>query len=65
MEMTVVSLDKPDGRTAIRFKGVRGMTVEQIIAIGVYFLIPFRIIRRGFDFKGMDDEVLDIMKEGM
>ncbi len=65
MGMTVVSLDKPNGRTAFRLRGVRGLTVEQMVAIGVYFLIPFGKIRRAFDYRGMDDEVLDIMKEGM
>ena len=63
--LTVVSLSLPEGRGAHRLVGEKEFTIEQLVAIGVYFLIPFRQIRRRFDFKGMDEEALDIMKEGM
>ncbi len=59
----VVSLDSPEGRHADRMLGVKGLTVEQLVAIGVYFIIPFRPILRRFAYDGDDPEVLDILKE--
>jgi len=38
----VVSLEKPHGRKAKSLIGVKGTTVEQLVAIGVYGIIPFR-----------------------
>ena len=63
--LTVVSLSLPEGRGAHRLIGEKEFTIEQLVAIGIYFLIPFRQIRRRFDFKDMNEEALDIMKEGM
>ncbi|MBO4568519.1 MAG: hypothetical protein J5674_00825 [Candidatus Methanomethylophilaceae archaeon] len=59
----VVSLDSPEGRHADRLLDVKELTMEQMVAIGVYFIIPFRPILRRFDYDGEDPEVLDILKE--
>ena len=36
-----VSLSKPEGRTAFRIVGANGLTKKMLVAIGVYFLIPY------------------------
>lgn len=59
----VVSMDSPEGRHAEKMLGVKDTTVEQIVAIGVYFIIPFRPILRKFEYNGNDKDVLDILKE--
>jgi hypothetical protein len=59
----VVSLDSPEGRHADRLLDVKELTVEHLVAIGVYFIIPFRPILRRFDYDGDDPAVLDILKE--
>ena len=43
-KVTVVSLDKPFMRWGSKLKGVKGVTEEQLIAIGAYGIIPFRKI---------------------
>ena len=48
--VVLVSLDKPAGRRGTNLLGKNGLSVEQMIAIGVYFLIPFEKINS--DFRG-------------
>ena len=36
-----VSLSKPEGRTAFRLVGAKGLTKRMLVAIGVYLLIPY------------------------
>ena len=43
--MVVISLDKPYCRNGTGLIGVKGTTIEQMIAIGVYGIIPFRSLR--------------------
>ena len=38
----VVSLDKPISRNGSNIIGYKGTTVEQVVAIGIYGIIPFR-----------------------
>ena len=59
----VVSMNSPEGRHADRMLGVKDISMEQIVAIGVYFIIPFRPILRVFNYDGDDMDVLDILKE--
>ena len=41
-KITVVSINKPYMRWGYKLQGVKGVTEEQLIAIGVYGIIPFR-----------------------
>lgn len=43
----VISLDRPFCRNGSRLLGVNNITVEQLIAIGVYAIIPFDRIKEG------------------
>ena len=45
--IAVVSLDRPCLRNGSRLLGVNGITTEQLIAIGVYAIIPFNRIQEG------------------
>lgn len=45
--IAVVSLDQPFCRNGSRLLGVNDITVEQLIAIGVYAIIPFDRIQEG------------------
>lgn len=40
----IVSLDKPDGRRGSNLLGRNALSKEKLIAMGVYFLIPFKKI---------------------
>ena len=42
-----VSLDQPFCRKASGLIGVKGTTVEELVAIGIYGIIPFRPLGRG------------------
>ncbi|MBR4227348.1 MAG: hypothetical protein IKR86_11435 [Candidatus Methanomethylophilaceae archaeon] len=59
----IVSLTKPATRNAKHLVGVKDLTVEQIVAIGIYFIIPFRQIIRSFDYSSSDHSAMEIMKE--
>lgn len=48
----VISLDEPYCRNARGIIGVKGTTVEQLIAIGIYKIIPFKPIKKSADLKG-------------
>ena len=41
----LVSLDKPFCRKAKRVIGVKGTTVEQLVAIGIFGIIPFKSLK--------------------
>ena len=43
----IVSLDAPHGRRGSNLLGRNRLSVEQIVAIGVYFLLPFERISSG------------------
>ena len=59
----VISMNSPEGRHADRMLGIKDTSVEQIVAIGAYFIIPFRPILRKFEYNGDDEAVLNILKE--
>ncbi len=59
----IVSLNKPATRNAKNIVGVKDLTVEQIVAIGIYFIIPYRQIIRKFDYSSSDASAMEIMKE--
>ena len=47
-DVRIVSLDKPSGRRGTNLLNRKGLSVEQMIAIGVYFLLPFEKINSDF-----------------
>ena len=59
----IVSLRHPVTRNAKHLVGVKDLTVEQIVAIGIYFIIPYRQIIRRFDYSSDDPSAMEIMKE--
>ncbi len=63
IDFTIVSLTKPAGRRGEYLVGAKGLTVEQMVAIGIYFIIPYRQIIRSFDFSSSDPASMEIMKE--
>ena len=60
---TIVSLHHPSTRLAGNLVGAKDLTVEQLVAIGIYFIIPFRRIVRSFGYSGDDPAAMEIMKE--
>jgi len=62
-KFVIVSLTKPSTRNAKNIVGVKDLTVEQIVAIGIYFIIPYRQIIRTFDYSSNDPSAMEIMKE--
>jgi len=63
-DVVVVSLERPEGRNAHRLLGAKGLTMEQIVAIGVFFIIPFRRVWTRPSYDGRDPCVLNLLKEG-
>ena len=43
--LVIISLDKPFCRNASGLVGVKNITIEQMIAIGIYSIIPFRPLK--------------------
>ena len=64
LRIAIVSLTKPEGRHANYLLGAKKLTVEQLVGIGVFFLIPFDKIRRSIDYDGDDYEVQCLLSEG-
>lgn len=62
-KFVIVSLSKPATRNAKNLVGVKDLTVEQIMAVGIYFIIPYRQIIRRFDYSSSDPSAMEIMKE--
>ncbi len=62
-KFVIVSLTQPTTRLAKNLIGVRDLTIEQIVAIGIYFIIPYRQIVRKFDYSSDDPSAMEIMKE--
>jgi len=62
-KFVIVSFTQPTTRLAKNLVGVKDLTVEQIVAIGIYFIIPYRQIIRTFDYSSDDPSAMEIMKE--
>ncbi len=62
-KFVIVSLRHPVTRNAKHLVGVKDLTVEQIVAVGIYFIIPYRQIIRRFDYSSSDPAAMEIMKE--
>ncbi len=62
-KFVIVSLTNPVTRNAKNLVGVKDLTIEQIIAVGIYFIIPYRQIVRKFEYSSNDPSVMEIMKE--
>ena len=56
-----ISLSKPEGRTAYRLVGARGLTKEMLVAIGIYFLIPFQYNTERPAYEGDDMSIIKFL----
>jgi len=59
-----ISASKPDGRTAFKIVGAKGITKEMIVAIGMYNIIPFRTVPKVLvgKYLGEDEEILRFLE---
>lgn len=58
--LIVASLDEPSGRNASSLIGKKGVTVEELVAIGIYKIIPFERITVP-KYKGDDKEIKNFL----
>jgi len=58
----VASLDEPEGRNAYRLIGVKGTTVEELIALGVYRLPDYEEPAMP-SYVGNDESILNILRK--
>jgi len=56
-----ISLSKPEGRTAFRLIGINDLTKEILVAVGIYFIIPFKKIVQYPEYNGSIQEDLEFM----
>lgn len=63
-QTVIVSLSLPLGRNANNLLGANGLSLEQLIAIGVYFLIPFKKLLRKIEYSGEDTKIMMLLSEG-
>lgn len=56
----VASLDEPEGRNAWRLEGIRGTTVEELIALGVYKLPAYEKPKMPA-YQGRDARILEFL----
>lgn len=54
--LLIISLDAPVGRRATNLVGVKGLTKEMLVAIGIYLLIPFQPIRNNQTLRNLFDK---------
>jgi len=59
--MFFVSLSKPEGRTAYRLLNAKGITKEMLIAVGVYWIIPYRPIVHRPEYEGNNSDIAKFM----
>ena len=64
MDVVIISLERPSGRKASNLIGARGLSVEQLVAIGIYFIIPYRKQFRKIVYGGDDSDILELLLEG-
>ena len=61
--LVVMSLDEPYGRNARTLVGRRGVTLEEVVVVGVYrMFLP--VITRRPEYKGTDPEILAFLRAG-
>ena len=64
MDVSIVSLDLPPGRKASNLLGAKDLSLEQLVAIGIYFIIPFEKLISNIEYDGNDSDILKLLLEG-
>lgn len=62
-KLIIASLDEPEGRTGIQLIGKKGITLEEIIAVGVFGLREFRK-EKPLVYTGNDSDVISFLGSG-
>lgn len=62
--LTIVSLKWPTVRNGEYLVGAKNTSLEMVIAIGIYFLIPYKKISKKISYNGDDVEIHKLISEG-